>query len=107
MADVLSFENGQSAPGAAVPTTTGLPELMSAAQAARFLGIGAERFLVALRAGQLPLTPFLIGARVKVSRREIEAWLEGRLDQPADADVDAAGGVRRYRAERSRSSGPF
>ena len=67
------------------------PELMTVPQAARWLGLGRSTLYVALAAGRIPVTPIDIGGRVRLSRRQLERWLEGS----GDIDAEEPSALRR------------
>ena len=56
----------------------GPPELLTVPEAARWLGLGRSTLYAALAAGRVPVSPIDIGGRVRLSRRQLERWLDGQ-----------------------------
>ena len=53
------------------------PELMSVTHAARWLGLSRSTLYAALAAHRIGVTPIDIGGQMRLSRRQLERWLEG------------------------------
>ena len=66
------FDNGWLPSDAGGP-----PELMTVPEAARWLGLGRSTLYAALAAKRVPVSPIDIGGRVRLSRRQLERWLDG------------------------------
>jgi excisionase family DNA binding protein len=62
----------------ALPT---MPELLTITQAAAWLGMGRTTLYRALRSGQVPVKVFQIGSEKRLARRQIEEWLDTRLNE--------------------------
>jgi excisionase family DNA binding protein len=61
------------------PMLASMPELLSVTQAAQCLGLGRATLYRLLATGLVPVDQFRIGRDTRLSRRQIEAWLEGRF----------------------------
>jgi excisionase family DNA binding protein len=59
-------------------------ELLSVADAARWLGVSRSSLYRALSAHRIPVSPVNLGGHVRLPRRQLERWLEGGED-PASA----------------------
>ena len=61
------------------------PELMSVTRAARWLGLSRSTLYEALARHRIAVTPIDIGGQMRLSRRQLERWLEGPPveDEPA------------------------
>lgn len=72
----------------------GPPELLTVPEAARWLGLGRSTLYAALAAKRVPVSPIDIGGRVRLSRRQLERWLDGQNvgepDSPAPTMVPTA-----------------
>ena len=73
-----------------IASLEGAPELMTVRQAALRLGVSSSTLYGALKRGDIPIVPFVIGRTRWLPRRQLELWLEG-------GDVQA-----RLKAERRR-----
>ncbi len=60
------------------------PELLGAVEAMAILGIPRSRFYQLAKADQLPFPTFRIGHRFMFSRRQVEALLDRRHNDPID-----------------------
>ena len=56
---------------------TAAPELLTVSHAARWLGLSRSTLYVALADGRIPVTPIDIGGWMRLSRRQLERWLDG------------------------------
>ena len=54
-----------------------LPELLTVAQAAKWLGLSRSTLYQALADHRIAVTPVDLGGRIRLSRRQLERWLEG------------------------------
>ena len=72
----------------------GPPELLTVPEAARWLGLSRSTLYAALAARRVPVSPIDIGGRVRLSRRQLERWLDGQevgeSSSPAPALVSTA-----------------
>ena len=68
-------------------------ELLTVAQTAAWLGVSRSTIYRMLNTGRLPLTEFIIGNELRLSRRQLTAWLDqtpgARNDTTANAIINA------------------
>jgi excisionase family DNA binding protein len=57
-------------------------ELLTVEQTAAWLGVSRSTIYRMLKTGRLPLTEFAIGNEMRLSRRQLIAWLEQTLGAP-------------------------
>ena len=85
----LEGDRGEVDGVAARPSLSTMPELVTVAQAARCLGLGRSTLYRLLADGEVPVKQFLIGREVRLAKRQLIAWLEGRLEPtPATSVYD-------------------
>lgn len=87
LAPDVSTTTGPSTDAANMRTTARAapPELMTVTQAARWLGLSRSTLYEALARHRIAVTPIDIGGQMRLSRRQLERWLEGSpaVDEPA------------------------
>jgi excisionase family DNA binding protein len=64
-------------PPATTEIATEISELLTAATVARLLGVHRSTVYRMLASGQLPIQQFKVGHEVRLSRRQLFAWLDG------------------------------
>ena len=71
------------------------PELMTVSQAARWLGLSRSTLYQALADHRIAVTPVDLGGRIRLSRRQLERWLEGLADEDAAPEPPPAKALTR------------
>lgn len=99
---MTSRRRAASRPGASTGALLPMPRLLTARQAAAYLGYASTAFLARIPVRPRSLLPHGLGSQPKYDRVELDAWLDGLAGLYASRDSARGGGCDEAEAAYER-----